>query len=32
MPCARLRIVPKAFTDDFYSHTIEHGNQLQDAL
>jgi hypothetical protein len=25
-------IVPKAFTDDFYSLTIEHGNQLQDAL
>jgi hypothetical protein len=25
-------IVPKAFTDDFYSHTIEHGNQLQEAL
>jgi hypothetical protein len=25
-------IVPKTFSGDFYSHTIEHGNQLQDAL
>jgi hypothetical protein len=25
-------IVPKTFSDDFYSQMIEHGNQLQDAL
>jgi hypothetical protein len=25
-------IVPKIFSDDFYSQTIEHGSQLKDAL